>query len=796
MADRNSTPLVVMPNDNRMVNLTCPLAMPNACGYLWNSELLVQMNCRGYAIAQFLQPEPSKYSQSPALEAKTFVQPEHPYFAHHPGRFIYVKDENSGEVFSAPHEPCRKKPDEFVFSVGPSEISWTVKRLDLTVFLSVSLPINGAEEIWTMKLKNNSKTVRNISVYPYFSVGYKSWMNQSADYDACLNAIIAKSITPYQKTEEYQKNKKLKDITFLLSKNKPCAWTTISSSFEGEGGLSKPDQIRKAYLSCQRAVYETPVAVMQFQHKLSAKQSIEHQFVFGAVKDQTELSKIRDKYFSHDNNVTNIKQEYEQYISQSFNVLTIDCEDKEFSQFANTWLPRQVFYHGGVNRLTTDPQTRNYLQDNMGLCFIEPAKARSAFLTALAQQSVDGSMPDGILLHPEATLKYINQIPHADHGVWLTIFLQAYLDETNDANLLTHTLPFSDSQTPQTVITHIEKGLARLIAARDHRGLSYIEQGDWCDPMNMVGHKGRGVSSWLSLATAYAINCWCQTAEQYIENYSAEKISDYKRTSHDINNAVNHYLWDGSWYARGITDDDTVFGVKDDDEGRIYLNPQSWALLSGAAGTAKKFSMLNEIERQLNTPFGVMMLAPSYTKMREDIGRLTQKHPGVAENGSVYNHASAFYVYSLYQVGEYNQAFQLLKKMIPTKSDMIKKGQLPVYIPNYYRGAYYQFPEQAGRSSHLFNTGTVAWVYRCIIEELCGLKGYKGHLTVNPKLPDCLDTISGKRQFKGAWYEFTISRHEQQEVQVIQDGNLLNDNVITDAELGNTYVLEIRVPRK
>lgn len=72
--------------------------------------------------------------------------------------------------------------------------------------------------------------------------------------------------------------------------------------------------------------------------------------------------------------------------------------------------------------------------------------------------------------------------------------------------------------------------------------------------------------------------------------------------------------------------------------------------------------MLNEIERQLNTPFGVMMLAPSYTKMREDIGRLTQKHPGVAENGSVYNHASAFYVYSLYQVGEYNQAFQLLKR--------------------------------------------------------------------------------------------------------------------------------------
>src|SRR5471030_929094 len=104
--------------------------------------------------------------------------------------------------------------------------------------------------------------------------------------------------------------------------------------------------------------------------------------------------------------------------------------------------------------------------------------------------------------------------------------------------------------------------------------------------------------------------------------------------------------------------------------------------------------MLAEVERQLDTPYGVAMFAPPYSAMREDVGRVTQKHPGTAENGAVYNHAAAFYIYALYSVGEKDNAFRLLRKMLPgpDPEDIIKRGQLPVFIPNYYRGAYRQFP--------------------------------------------------------------------------------------------------------
>ena len=91
-----------LPQTNEIVSQTeervflhSSTAMPKACGFLFNPNMFIQMNCRGYAVAQFLQPEPAKYSHGPALEAKTFIQPEHTYYAHHPGRFFYIKDKKN-----------------------------------------------------------------------------------------------------------------------------------------------------------------------------------------------------------------------------------------------------------------------------------------------------------------------------------------------------------------------------------------------------------------------------------------------------------------------------------------------------------------------------------------------------------------------------------------------------------------------------------------------------------------------------------------------------------------------------
>jgi cellobionic acid phosphorylase len=485
--------------------------------------------------------------------------------------------------------------------------------------------------------------------------------------------------------------------------------------------------------------------------------------------------------------------EYAGYIAQGKGCLRIETPDAELDNFVNHWLPRQVFYHGDVNRLTTDPQTRNYLQDNMGMSYLKPQIARAAFLHALSQQEPSGAMPDGILLVAGAELKYINQVPHTDHCVWLPVCLKAYLDETSDYGILQE--PVTDREgRRQTVFERISSAMHWLLKARDPRGLSYIAQGDWCDPMNMVGYKGKGVSGWLSVATAYALNLWAEVCDAEGAGALAE---GFRAGASAVNAAVNTHLWDGRWFGRGITDDGVVFGVSKDKEGRIFLNPQSWSILSGAASERQRQLMIQAVAEQLETPYGVMTLAPAFTSMREDVGRVTQKFPGSAENGSVYNHDAVFYIYSLYSVGERDRAFRVLRQMIPgpETADFKQRGQLPVFIPNYYRGAYHQHPRTAGRSSQLFNTGSVSWVYRCLVEGLFGVKGDKQGLVIQPQLPSHWSQARVTREFRGATLEIEICREAGvSNTLVVVDGQTFPANRVTNIQAGKTYKVRVRIP--
>jgi len=772
--------------------LTTPTAMPRAAGFLWNRKMMMQMTCRGYAVAQFMQPEPAKYAYAPNLEAKTFMQPEQPYYAHHPGRFFYVKDENTGEIFSAPYEPVRANLEKFNFSVGKSDLAWTIEHLGICIEMTVSLPVNDVVELWSLRVTNISGRARNISVYPYFPIGFMSWMNQSAEYRADLGGIVASCVTPYQKVADYFKHKNFKDKTFFLHDQEPVSWDAKQENFEGEGGLHNPSALQQDLLGKGDARYETPAAVLQYRLYLVPGQAHEFRFLFGPAFDDTEIIQLRDKYLS-EKGFAAAKSDYESYVNSGRGCLHIETPDAELNNFVNHWLPRQVFYHGDVNRLTTDPQTRNYLQDNMGMAFIKPQVTRAAFLHALSQQEASGAMPDGILLVEGAELKYINQIPHTDHCVWLPVCLKVYLDETNDYHILNAVVAGAESEKSYTVFERISRAMEWLLSARDYRGLSFIAQGDWCDPMNMVGYKGKGVSGWLSVATAYALNVWADICEQQRQTQSAQK---FRAGAQDVSQAVNKYLWDGDWFARGITDEDVVFGIRKNKEGRIYLNPQSWAILGGVASDEQRQKILAAVEEQLETPYGVTMFAPAYTAMRDDVGRVTQKHPGSAENGSVYNHAAVFYIYSLYTAGESNRAYKLLRQMIPGPSehDYVQRGQLPVFIPNYYRGAYHQFPRTAGRSSQLFNTGTVSWVYRCLVEGLFGLQGDRQGLRVNPQLPAEWLQAKVVREFRGARFDVRIARAEVPHIQVRVDGNLLAEPLITNIVAGKHYQVEVSLP--
>jgi cellobionic acid phosphorylase len=291
---------------------------------------------------------------------------------------------------------------------------------------------------------------------------------------------------------------------------------------------------------------------------------------------------------------------------------------------------------------------------------------------------------------------------------------------------------------------------------------------------------------------------WADVSVAIGESAQADK---WQQQANTLNQDVNQHCWDGEWFARGITDAGNCFGVSANTEGRIYLNPQSFSMLSGAITEQQWPLMQAQIKQQLQTPFGMMMLAPSYTHMHEEVGRLTQKFPGTGENGSVYNHAGAFYIFALFERGETDTAFELLNTMInpSSDSDTLARGQLPVFIPNYYRGAYFQYPEDAGKSSQLFNTGTVAWIYRIVIEQLIGLKGIKDGLKIQPQLPSAWDKLEVTRLFRQSTIKLNVKREEHiSEQQVLVDGIPLHINqqgeFILAIKPKQNYCIEVALP--
>ena len=190
------------------------------------------------------------------------------------------------------------------------------------------------------------------------------------------------------------------------------------------------------------------------------------------------------------------------------------------------------------------------------------------------------------------------------------------------------------------------------------------------------------------------------------------------------------------------------------------------------------------------------MLAPAYTGMREDVGRVTQKWPGSAENGSVYNHAAVFYAAALYHCREADRAYSVLERMLtkPDDDDMRTRGQIPVYIPNYYRGAWYQFPRTAGRSSNLFNTGTVAWYYRLVIEQMCGIRGDGSGAVIDPQFPSSWDRCSVTRAIRGADIRLVFERAGGGTDRHIEiDGIAVPDGRIAELEAGRSYSVRVTV---
>ncbi|HEY7884976.1 MAG TPA: NdvB protein, partial [Cellvibrionaceae bacterium] len=361
-------------------NLPSPTLEPKAAGFLWNRHMQVEASCRGLGAKQFKAPEMSMHNRR---LGQSVVGDEQI------GSFVYIRDEQNGELYSAPYEPVRRHPEMFNFSVGQHDITWDACFDGIDIRIQLSLAADEPLELWSITIANRSPRQRTLSVYPYFSMSQISNTYQCAEYRPDLEGIVAKSIS------SAPNHNPVKHTHFVLHERTPSAWQVQREAFAGEGGLHNPDALQHDELPCDDARQEAPVAVLQYRATLAPGASETYRLLAGSAENKREIHALRERYLSAAG-FARAQVEYKNYLAGAEGIAQIDTPDETINHFVNHWLPRQMFYCADTQRLTENPATDDYLQDQLGMIYLDSECARAKFMAALSQQQSGGAMPETI----------------------------------------------------------------------------------------------------------------------------------------------------------------------------------------------------------------------------------------------------------------------------------------------------------------------------------------------------------------------------------------------------------------
>jgi len=743
--------------------------MDAADSYLWNDEMFLQIDHRGRCDAEFVQPDTTFYS----------------------GRLrcFYVRDDETGRFWSAPYEPVGAEPDEFEFSAGISDIRWRVVKDGLEVSLRVVIPRDDLCELWTATVRNVSRRHRKVSLYSFMPFARGGFWRHEGYFDRRLEGIVFGTFPNFNKVRDYARVSRLRNKVFCVADRTPTSYEANLNDFQGFHGLSNPDQLHRRRLARGDARLESAAAVFQFARNLRPRQSRTVNLVFGPVRDLNEMLRLKGKYLSA-GGIEKALKKIDRFLGGHRPCARVETPDADFNHYVNHWLPNQTLYLGRTLRMSRIPGSRNVVQYAAGVAGDDPAQARAVFVRVFRAQESSGWLPMSIPMVEGISSDYP---PHKDSNVWAPFALELYLAETGDTGVLDERIPFADDPKGATLYEHVWRGLEWLLRDRTRRGLSRIGEGDWNDPLNMAGWKGRGESVWLTEALAFALDRWAEVAE--LVPKGSGRARRCRREADLCRSAVNSHAWDGEWYARGTTDAGRFFGVRTEREGRIFLNAQAWAIMCGAAAGRRIDACIEAVRRHLDTPAGPLLLAPAYTHMQEDIGRLTLKSPGTAENASAYCHGGIFYVYALYRARRSEEAFRIMRKVLTGRAPntLERSGQIPTYISNYYRGT--AAGKTAGKSSHYPGTGTADWFPLTAVAMMLGVRPEFYGLRIDPQLPRAWKGAKVWRRFRGAEFDVEIRRSRLvRRLRVILDGKELPDNLIPVQRKGSRHRVTVIVP--
>jgi len=692
---------------------------------------------------------------------------------------------------------------------------------DVAASLLCFIPLNDNVEIHQLTLKNNSLMTKKLNIY-----GNVEWCLYNALDDASnfqrnynIGEVEITKDTIYH-ISEYRERR---NHFAFYSTNRPSdGFDSDLDTFLGKmNSWSNPEAVTRGTSFSSVASGWSPMASFRHDISLAPNQEVTLIYLIGYVENDKEDKYLPDGHINNKRALELIKKYHTpQQVSVALNRLKekweedlskfhVDSSSEKFDRMVNIWNQYQCMTTYNISRSASYFESgigrgmgfRDSCQDILGFVHIIPDKARQRIIDLASIQLKDGST-----YHQYQPL---NKKGNADIGsgfnddpLWLIACTFAYVNETGDLSILDEPVPFNNEcGTEVSLFEHLSQSIKYISTNRGPHGLPLIGRADWNDCLNL---------NCFSLSPGESF----QTASNY-DSHKAESVliagmfvlygreyaqlakllnkkSESQETLHlvsEVEKAVIKYGWDGKWYLRAYDAFEHKVGSHENDEGKIFIEPQGMCAI---AQIGKDFEMpeqaLESTEKNLLCDYGVQLLTPCYSKYHLELGEITTYPPGYKENGSVFCHTNPWIVIAENLVGNNEMAFDIYKRYTPSFIEDISdihKSEPYVYCQTIAGREAQNYGE--GKNSWL--TGSAAWSFVAASQSILGIQPTYDGLKIDPHLPSEIGNVKIIRKFRKTTYTINIVNKKLNHFKMMVDGITIDGKLIKyDSNKEKVYV--------
>ena len=693
-----------------------------------------------------------------------------------PGHYVYLRDAKDGDYWSISWQPVGKPLDQAKYTCRHG-MSYTTSECDykgIKASQTLMVPMDDAVELWDVRLKNTTDKERRLSVFSYCEFSFHHIMIDNQNFQMslyCAGSSYEENIIEYDLFYEefgYQ---------YFTSNVTPDGFDCLRDSFLGAYRTEdNPIAVERGTCSGSHELGNNHCGSLQKDLVLAPGEEVRLIFMLGEGSREAG-KKIREKY----SDLATVDAAYAQlkdYWENKFAQLQIKTPNEGMNTLINTWNLYQAEVNIMFSRFASFIEVggrtglgyRDTAQDAMTIPHSNPEKCRQRIVELLR-----GLTTKGYGLHlfspewfdPDAkkekkkpfksptVIPTVNakDIVHgledacSDDALWLVPSIIEYIKETGDAGFADEVVTYADGG-EGTVYEHMKRILDFSAEQVGATGICKGLRADWNDCLNLGG----GESAMVSFLHYWAISHFLQLAE-YLGR--TEDVGKYQAMRERVGDVCNRELWDKEWFIRGITKNGKKIGTSEDAEGKVHLESNAWAVLSGAADVEKGKRAMDSVDKYLFTPYGILLNAPSYTVPDDDIGFVTRVYPGLKENGSIFSHPNPWAWAAECVLGRGDRAMKFYNALCPYyQNNMIEIRQSEPY--SYCQFVVGRDHTAFGRARHPFMTGSGGWAYFSATRYMLGIRPDFEHLTIDPCIPADWKEFSAVRRWRGAEYDIHV----------------------------------------